>query len=1613
MPQVLFFDLELNRKSRKIEKIGAVLDGVSFSDKSVAKFYDFAKSAEIVCGHNIIDFDLPALSKNGINQHFLSKKPVDTLFLSALLFSEKPYHKLIKDYKLSDDESELNNPVADAILARKLLIDEYNAFKKSDEQLKRIYYSLLKDKPGFEAFFEISGFSKESENITVAIKKHFDGKLCINSPLQEFIDNEPVALSYALSLILTGRVDSISPPWLLQKYPQINEVMYLLRQHRCSDKSCKYCNNMLNPEKALLRYFGYEKFRKFSEDEKIPLQQQVVEATLNRKSLLAIFPTGGGKSLSFQLPALMAGEAGRELTVIISPLQSLMKDQVDNLETRFGITGAVTINGLLSPIERKEAFERVETGEAHILYIAPESLRSPSILKLLLNRAVSRFVIDEAHCFSAWGHDFRVDYLYIGDFIARLIRLKGLKREIAVSCFTATAKPQVINDIKSYFKKKLDLELTGFITESKRTNLRYSIFPSNGKEEKFNNLLKILSHAEEPAIIYVSRTKTVEKLSIQLQREGITALPYHGQMDIKTKIENQNSFMAGEAGIIVATSAFGMGVDKDDIKTVIHFDIPDSLENYIQETGRAGRDASIRADCFILFDENDLNKHFSLFYNTRLNHKEISQVWRAIKSLGRYRSEKITKSALEIAKSAGWDSEMRDLETRITTAVAVLEDAEMVQRSQNSPRVFADSFLVKNVDVAGEVIRDSDDLTEEQKIHAQRIIQRIIKDDETQVDYLSDTLGISYNDTCHIINVLRNKKIIGDAKDLTAHIDTGKSKSNAEKVFGEFVKIEKEVLRILKKQPKNIFLKEINTQLLDKGLNSTVEILMEILRFWQINNFILRNRINRNSMMYAVKYKLKPEVFGETVLNIQLLAGSIIKYLTDKKNRLLKTDSTFKEHHLLKFSLLEIRENIETSPDLFGFTFKVSVYEKALLYLNGIGAIKLEGGFLIYYKPMNIKRLTMNNRKQFTKQDYNKLKTFYDGKVEQIHIIGEYAKKMILNYTLSVNFVNDYFKLPNSEFIGKYFPKRQKEIKRPITPEKFRQVFGTLSPEQLQIVKDDNSNKILVAAGPGSGKTKVLVHKIASMLMLEDIKPDQFLMLTFSRAAALEFKARLKKLMGEAAWFIDIFTYHSYCFNLLGRLGSLEKSEDIIEKTLEMIQNGDVPLEKISGKSVLVIDEFQDIAEDEYRLVSEIARIAGQIRIVAVGDDDQNIFEFRGSSVKFMSRFKEELNAKTYELLTNFRSKSNITDFANLFVKGISNRLKKNPIRPFTIENGEIEINKVTGSNLIVPLVEDIISKNLTGTTAILTSTNEEASVINSILKSEKIPAKLLLSYDEFKIGELDEVKSFSNSVLQDTGNSLGVISNDLWDEAKLDLQIHYISSPNMPLAIKIIEFFEKNYKQKLRSEWLSYAGEMNTGDFIFDGTGGVLVSTMHKAKGREFDNVFLLLKDFYLTGDEKKRVVYVAITRAKSNLFIYTNQDCFDKYDVINLTRKNITGKYENPSEISLYLTHRDIDLGFAKLTGIQHVSAKLTAGDELFVNEDGDRLKTMNRKFVLKFSKKFRAEFEKWKEAGYAFSKAKVNFIVWWYSRDDDREYRIVLPEIVLQKKELLKSIHKSENP
>ena len=838
--------------------------------------------------------------------------------------------------------------------------------------------------------------------------------------------------------------------------------MFLLRSNPCLT-GCLYCNQALDIHKGLKKYFGFDAYRTYSDE---PLQENAVQAAVDNKSLLAVFPTGGGKSITFQVPALMSGENTKGLTVVISPLQSLMKDQVDNLE-KIQITEAVTINGLLDPIERAKSIERIQDGRASILYISPESLRSKTTEKLLLGRKIVRFVIDEAHCFSSWGQDFRVDYLYIGDFIKSLQENKNLEEQIPVSCFTATAKQKVIEDICAYFKEKLGIKLEIFPSKATRTNLQYEVFEKGDDEEKYNSVRDLISEKDCPTIIYVSRTKRARELAERLKEDGFNARAFHGKMESQEKTENQDAFISGEVQIMVATSAFGMGVDKKDVGMVIHYEISDSLENYVQEAGRAGRDENITADCYVLFNEEDLGKHFILLNQTKINIHEIKQIWNAIKFLTKFNSS-VQKSALEIARVAGWDDNLKEIETRVTTAIAALEEAGYVKRKQNMPRIFANSILSKTAQEAIDKIKCSHKFSEEQKITATRIIKNLFSsksrkqsstdEAESRVDYISDNLGIDIKNVISVVNLLRDEKILADAQDLKAFIKKGENKNRSLTITQSYGLIENFLCELFDEKEKTFHIKELNEQAEVKGCKDVSPSKIKILlNFWAIKNWIKRhNKDYSKNHIVAISCQPKDE------LKAHSLAEFVVGYMYDNRNKILEEGEIEKDEVLVEFSVLELQHAFEKhSQGLFAFKATIEDIEDTLFYLSRIEAIKIEGGFLVVYNKLTIDRVEQNNRVQYKEQDYEKLSQYYDHKVQQIHIVGEFAKKMIDDSSGALKFVDDYFQLNFPSFISKYFKgAREFEITRNITPKKYKQLFDSLSDVQRRII-DDKSSKYI------------------------------------------------------------------------------------------------------------------------------------------------------------------------------------------------------------------------------------------------------------------------------------------------------------------------------------------------------------------------------------------------------------------------------------------------------------------------------------------------------------------------------------------------------------------------
>ena len=336
---------------------------------------------------------------------------------------------------------------------------------------------------------------------------------------------------------------------------------------------------MLN---VLKKYFGYEEFR--------PLQKEIIERVLAGKDCVVLMPTGGGKSLCFQLPALMIDG----IAIVISPLISLMKDQVDALQTN-GITTDF-INSTLSQNEITSVMDKAKKGEIKILYIAPERLAVLGFEDFLHTLKISLVAIDEAHCISEWGHDFRPDY-------GNLKMLRKKFPRIPLIALTATATEKVREDIV----KQLSLENSKvFISSFNRPNLNYTVLP---KKNSFKSILALLgNHKNESVIIYCFSRNDTETLVSNLNGCGFKAAAYHAGLDSKIRKENQEKFIRDEVNIMVATIAFGMGIDKPDVRLVIHHSLPKSVEGYYQETGRAGRDG-LPARCVLFFSYADKFKH--------------------------------------------------------------------------------------------------------------------------------------------------------------------------------------------------------------------------------------------------------------------------------------------------------------------------------------------------------------------------------------------------------------------------------------------------------------------------------------------------------------------------------------------------------------------------------------------------------------------------------------------------------------------------------------------------------------------------------------------------------------------------------------------------------------------------------------------------------------------------------------------------------------------------------------------------------------------------------------------------------------------------------------------
>lgn len=1590
-----FVDVEVGLKDKRIHDIGILRwDGAKYHSADKKAAISFLEDVDFVCGHNVIHHDMKYLLGDEVQRWQL----VDTLYVSPLLFPERPYHHLLKDDKLMNEQ--MNNPVNDCEKACDLLMDEIAKWKALPVAHRFIYATLLRDVPEFAGFLAMVDAEVCDETTLVEhIHTAYDGRICRHADLAAIIEQQPVELAFALALISTTERYSITPPWVLHNYPNVENVVHRLRHTRCAE-GCDYCSKYLDAHYNLKYFFGYDQFRTYEGE---PLQENAVKAAVDSKSLLAIFPTGGGKSLTFQLPALMEARSVHGITVVISPLQSLMKDQVDNLAER-GITDAVTINGLLDPISRSLAIERVQSGDASLLYIAPEMLRSKTIEKILMARHVVRFVVDEAHCFSSWGQDFRVDYLYIGKFISEYQKRKQLQRPIPVSCFTATAKQKVVQDICDYFKQTLNLDLQLFASSASRTNLRYSVIHAETDEDKYMKLRSLIAESDCPTIVYVSRTKRTKMLAEKLTRDGYKALPFNGRMDSDEKIANQEAFMSDNVRIIVATSAFGMGVDKSDVGLVVHYDISDSLENYVQEAGRAGRNPHLQAKCFVLYNDNDLDKHFILLNQTKLSISEIQQVWKAVKDMTRQRMQTCC-SALEIARKAGWDDSVTDIETRVRTAIAALEQAGYLERGNNVPHVYATGITVKSMDEARKRITSSLLFHNEEVEKAVRIIKSLISqkhiakaqdaEAESRVDYLADILGLTKSEVVSAVERMRQEGILADTKDVSAYLnDTGESENRSRLLLRRFTRLERYILDHITDGALRISCKQLNDDAQKNGITTATEKdIRTLLYFLTVKGYTRKKENAAHNIELTRQADMQSTIKRfEKRLNICTFA---VEWLYRQAQNTTLEES---KKNGVQFSVVELLNDLKAQGQTFFESLddlQLEDVEESLLYLSKIGALKLEGGFLVLYNAMNIRRLK-DNKLRYKQEDYRMLNEFYRQKIQQVHIVGEYANLMVRDYDAALQYVHDYFQMDYKAFVQKYFKgERVEQIERNITSKKYEQLFNQLSKKQMQIIFDKESRVIVVAAGPGSGKTRVLVHKLASLLLLEDVKHEQLLMLTFSRAAATEFKQRLMGLIGNAAHFVEIKTFHSYAFDLLGRIGNLEDAKDVVGRAAKMISEGEVEPNRI-GKTVLVVDEAQDMSSEEFALVRALMSVNEEMRVIAVGDDDQNIYEFRGSDSNYMRQLLADDKSTFVEMTENYRSTQHVVAFANAFVKGIHNRMKQTPILSMSKDEGTVVVTHHASHIMFQRVVSDLLRQRNSGTISVLTHTNEEAVILVALLRKHGLRSKLIQSMDGFRFWNMAEVRLFLKYIERDTHTP--IVTDEVWNEAKRKTFQAYATSSSLPYLKRCIELFEKINKAKYLTDFKELVFESTTEDFCDTSDADVVVSTIHKSKGCEFDDVYMLVSQPQHVTDSEMRSYYVGMTRARKRLFIYTNSTLFDRLPA-DIHQVDQT-PYVFPDEVMLQLSHKDVNLGFFKSRKKEILS--LRSGEKLcFVNNL--LYVPNNQQPVAQLSQKMQAELAQWALKGYLVSSATIRFVVAWKPKDapkDEKEHAVLLLDLELKK-------------
>ena len=1690
-PRCLSIDLEVGVKDNRIHQLAAVrgdnnksfIQGkLSLSD-ALLKLDAFAENLSFLLGHNIIEFDLPHLRAAKSDLSILDLPSIDTLRLNPLAFPRNPYHRLVKHYQDGQlHRGKLNDPELDARLTLNVFHDQRNAFVELAEQepdlLLAWHWLTTADNTvsGLNAFFTSIRKTNRPDDKAggEAVERYLIDRCCITAvrEAQKHLSEHAWPLAYAMAWLSVSGGNSVMPPWVRHQFPEAGQWVKKLRDTPCSDPDCGWCKEKHDPKKELKRWFGFDDFRpEPADDQGRPLQGIIVGAAMRGEHVLGVLPTGTGKSLCYQIPALSRYDKTGALTLVISPLVALMADQVAGLEAK-GITACAALNGLLSMPERADVLDRVRLGDIGILIVSPEQLRSPALRKVLGQREIGAWVLDEAHCISKWGHDFRPDYRYVGRFIREWSKDEAVA---PVLCLTATAKPDVIADICAHFKDKVGAELKLYDGGANRNNLEFDVVPTT-KAAKYEDIFQLMeSYLPQEqlggAIVYCATRKQTEDVAEFLQAKGLAADRFHAKLPPETKKTIQETFIKGELRVIAATNAFGMGIDKPDVRLVIHADIPGSLENYLQEAGRAGRDRET-ARCVLLYTIEDIERQFSMSAHSRLSHRDIIAILKSLRRLGRKKqqTDELVATSGEILaeeEEGVFERDSATDDTRVRTALLWLEESHLLTREENRVQVFPSSLRVSTVEEAQERLSKAD-MVQEYKEQLLNIVSSLIDadaDEGVSTDELMGAAGLTAEGVRHALYDLEHLGIASNDTALTAFVHHGVARSSkkrfeiAEGLESDLIAMMREDAPDLGKGETSVFhLRQATQRLKDNG---HPDALPE--KVWRILKSLSMDGRSEAGGLGSLRLK---KLDNESVnVTLQREWGDLEKTAKLRRvgaaallNHLLSTlqDGARGNDLLAETTLGKLRQAVDSDLELQTSNIRDpgKLIDYALLWLHEQDVIRLNKGMAVFRPAMTIH--LSNEKRGFLKADFVPLKDHYEEQVFQIHVMAEYAQRALKAMADALHLAMDYFSMSQGDFTERWLPNRGKELAMQTTPESWRRIVDELNnPAQQRIVSDEREQtNVLVLAGPGSGKTRVLVHRIAYLVRVRRENPRGILALTYNRHAAIEIRTRLNNLIGNDAKGVTVLTGHALAMrmvgaSLVGRGTDTETFDEILQQATSLLKGDGLPPDEadaqreqlLAGFRWILVDEYQDVDQEQYDLISALAGRTlndpdGQLSLFAVGDDDQNIYAFNGASVEYIRQFETDYSAKPSYLTENYRSSKNIIEAANRVIEVAENRMKAQ--HPITVDNqrennpagGEWEsLDPVSqGRVQVLSCENNRIDQAVTAMNELQRLTTLDAdwdwSKVAVIAREWKFlePVRSFCELYDIPVQMADEqpppmwrlreTRKLMDWIESRDSQLIDVPSIQNWLEEKGDGT--WWSQLREVIAALKLEVGNAEIPVQHFTEWV-----VEWGREVRRSQKGLLLLTAHRAKGLEFDHVIVLDGNWDKRGkgedkDASRRLFYVAMTRARQTLSLVKFSGKHALIDELNIdalpfiTRAQIseTIDREKIDRRYLRLSLKDVDIGFAGRFSQNHAVhdaiSVIQPGDDIRLRSKDNRYELIDseNRLIGRLAKSFTPP------NGMVLESAEIVAIIERYRDDSSAEYQsmikcdsweVVLPELV----------------